>query len=450
MNPASPTGMAQATGRKLVFLGPSLGLAEARALCPDAEFHPPVRFGDLYALGGEPPGTVLLIDGVFHEYTPVWQREILQALQDGWQVLGASSMGALRALELEPYGMIGLGAIFQWYRAGRIEGDDEVALMHGIAEMGYLPLTLPLVDVRHELAALEAEGALLPDRAASILSAFKRMGHEARTKNALLALAEAHGADVAAVRDRLSDPMQGLKAEDARLALRVLAGELPLPAAAARWPDPVPPPLQPEIVLQRRIRPLTGPPLLGIEALQAMARQPEKLSLAWRESRRRWFLRDWMRLSGKGPDDAERRAFAAQRAAELARALGVSPARWRAASAAQESDLPEWFGGLAIEAWLNRHSTEELGIAHPLHGNQPSPIPLALVDWMRRQGVEAPPEQRASTGHMATWLVQTGPGFFGAADYHPDVALLQTLATNGHLARWGRTARARPELEEAT
>ena len=88
-------------GRKLAFLGPSLGLAEARGLCPDAEFLPPIRFGDLYALSCEPPGQVLIVDGVFHDSTPVWQREILQLLRTGWRVLGASSMGALRALELE-------------------------------------------------------------------------------------------------------------------------------------------------------------------------------------------------------------------------------------------------------------------------------------------------------------------------------------------------------------
>ena len=203
--------MSQRTGRKLVFLGPSLGLAEARRICPDAEFHPPIRFGDLYALSCDPPGQVLIVDGVFHDDTPVWQREILQAMQDGWQVLGASSMGALRALELEPYGMIGLGTVFEWYRTGRIEGDDEVALMHGVAEMDYRALSLPLVDVRHVLAGLEAEKALTPAQMSGILRAFKRMGHEARTSSALLALVRAQGADAAVVRARLSDPAQSLR-----------------------------------------------------------------------------------------------------------------------------------------------------------------------------------------------------------------------------------------------
>jgi len=443
----SMEGVSALRGRKLVFLGPSLGLEEARGICPDAEFHPPVRFGDLYALSCEPPGQVLIVDGVFHDDTPVWQREILDLLQMGWRVLGASSMGALRALELEPYGMIGLGTVFEWYRSGRIEGDDEVALMHGIAEMGWQPLTLPLVDVRHALAALEAEGALDEARASAILSAFKRMGHEERTLRALLALARSEGADTAAVQKRLSDSGRSLKAQDARLALQVFAGQRPSPAAAARWPDPAPAPVQAEAVLERRIHTLAGPRLRALEALQALAQQqPEALQLPIRESRRRWFLCDWMQETGMGPDIAERRAFALKHAAGLAQALGVSLSRWRLASGLREDELPECMAGLAIEAWLSAQTAEGLGLAHPLHGGETPLIPLVLVDWMRRQGVEAPPEHCIDTNSMAAWLVQTGPVYFGSY-FHSDAALFQTLAANGTVALWGRRLEAGDRVE---
>lgn len=441
--------VAQVAGRKLVFLGPSLSLAEAHGICPDAEFHPPIRFGDLYALACEAPGQVLIIDGVFHDSTPVWQREILQLLQSGWQVLGASSMGALRALELEPYGMIGLGTVFEWFRSGRIEGDDEVALLHGVAEMDWQPLTLPLVDVRHVLNGLEAQGVLAPTQVSDILSGFKHMGHEVRTLRALLALVKAHHGDVVAVRDRLSDRGRSLKAHDARLALRVLAGELPLPATGKRWPDPTPPPMLPEAVLQRRMYPLSGPPIRVADALErAIAQRPDALDRPGRESRRRWFLCDWVRSTGTGPSADERHALAVRHAVGLARALGVSLPRWCAASALRENELPEWMAGLAVETWLTRRTAPELGIDHPLHGGEASPIPLVLVDWMRHHGVEAPPECRATTGHMATWLVQMGPAYFGAPDFHAHVALVRTLAANGELARWSRSALARAESEE--
>lgn len=43
-------------------------------------------------------------------------------------VLGAASLGALRAVELEKYGMIGIGKIFELYKKNTIAADDEVAV----------------------------------------------------------------------------------------------------------------------------------------------------------------------------------------------------------------------------------------------------------------------------------------------------------------------------------
>ena len=440
--------MAEA-GRKLVFLGPSLELSAAREICPDAEFHPPVRFGDLYALGGEPPGQVLIIDGVFHDSTPVWQREILQLLRIGWRVLGASSMGALRALELEPYGMIGLGTIFEWYRDEAIEGDDEVAMMHGVAEMGYPPLTLPLVDVRHELAELEAEGGLSAPQVSAVLAEFKCMGYETRTLGALLALMDEHGGNVAAMRQRMSGGNRSLKARDARTALRVFAGDLPPPAGRTRWPDVAPPPVQPHSVLEREILPLAGPPVKLADALCEMAQRPDTLERPLRESRRRWFLRDWTRLAVVGPNSDERNAFAVRHATGLAHSLGISLPRWCAASALREDELGDWLEGLAIEMWLAGRTAPQIGIEHALRDGENSLIPAVLVDWMRRNGVEAPPGQRAGADEMASWLVRTGPEFFGALDFDADTALAATLAATGDLARWRGSVPHRAESKNS-
>ena len=427
--------------RKVVFLGPTLALAEARGICPDAEFHPPVRFGDLYALSCETPGQVLIVDGVFHDATPVWQREILRLLQADWQVLGASSMGALRALELEPYGMIGLGTIFEWYRSGRIEGDDEVALLHGDADMGYRAQTLPLVDVRHTLARLEVEGWLAAGQVSSILHAFKHMGHEERTLRALLELVETAGADPGVVRAPLSDRAQSLKAQDARMALAVLAGRIPPPITTMRWPDPTPSPVQPEAVLYRRIYPLVGPPIRVTDVLNAMKQCPDELLGFETESRRHWFLNDWTRAAGKGPLAQERRCFAVRHAGGLAKALGISLPRWCAASALRDQELEVCMAGLTVEDWLGGRTAEELGIARPRRGEDASLIPLILADWMRRHGAEAPPEAGARAADAAAWLIRKGPAYFGARDFHPDVALTQALAASGSLARWGRTLR---------
>src|SRR5271154_4999719 len=75
-------------------------------------------------------------------------------------------MGALRAAELHSFGMVGFGRIFVWYRDGVLDGDDEVALTYGPAELGYVPLSEPLVNIRAtlELAVPELMTILEHDR----------------------------------------------------------------------------------------------------------------------------------------------------------------------------------------------------------------------------------------------------------------------------------------------
>ena len=72
-------------------------------------------------------------------------------------MFGAASMGALRAAELAAFGMEGVGAIFEAFREGVLEDDDEVAVIHGPAEFGYPVLSEAMVNIRRTLsdAALE-------------------------------------------------------------------------------------------------------------------------------------------------------------------------------------------------------------------------------------------------------------------------------------------------------
>jgi hypothetical protein len=58
---------------------------------------------------------VIIIDGLFYHTAPVRHKEILILLAQGVTVIGAASMGALRAAELHPYGMTGVGSIFDAY-----------------------------------------------------------------------------------------------------------------------------------------------------------------------------------------------------------------------------------------------------------------------------------------------------------------------------------------------
>lgn len=134
----------------IAFVGPSLPRAE-REPYPGILWQPPCAAGDLLRLDAAPGDTICIIDGWFDHRPAVRHKEILELLSRGVRILGASSMGALRAAEMEAFGMIGVGAIFRAYASGRLTGDDEVALAHGPAEWDWRPLSVPLVDVRATL-----------------------------------------------------------------------------------------------------------------------------------------------------------------------------------------------------------------------------------------------------------------------------------------------------------
>jgi hypothetical protein len=135
-----------------VFIGPSITLEDARHEL-DATYLPPVSEGDIIRLASsDPPQTIGIIDGYFENVPSVWHKEILFAMKRGIHVFGAASMGALRAAELHPFGMEGVGAIFEAYRDGLIEDDDEVAVIHGPAELGYPALSEAMVNIRRTLS----------------------------------------------------------------------------------------------------------------------------------------------------------------------------------------------------------------------------------------------------------------------------------------------------------
>jgi hypothetical protein len=101
-----------------LFSGPTLPPREAEARL-DALCLPPARQGDIWrAVRAHRPAAIGLIDGVFLDAPAVWHREILWALSEGVHVFGAASMGALRAAELDGFGMRGVGRIYAAYRNG--------------------------------------------------------------------------------------------------------------------------------------------------------------------------------------------------------------------------------------------------------------------------------------------------------------------------------------------
>lgn len=143
-----------------VFLGPTLPVTEAREAL-EAEYLPPVRQGDVYrAVLRYRPRAVGIIDGYFHQVPSVWHKEILWAMAEGVHVFGSASMGALRAAELHPFGMNGVGEVYAAYRQRIIEDDDEVAVVHGPPETGFLAASEAMVNIRRTLAEAKEDGVI--------------------------------------------------------------------------------------------------------------------------------------------------------------------------------------------------------------------------------------------------------------------------------------------------
>ena len=133
--------------RAVIFAGPSL---PPRLRPDDARlaWRPPVRQGDVYRAALARPAIIGVIDGYFEVTPTVWHKEILWAMQAGIHVYGAASIGALRAAELDAFGMRGVGRVYEDFRDGVLQDDDEVAVLHGPEELGYPPLTEAMVNIR--------------------------------------------------------------------------------------------------------------------------------------------------------------------------------------------------------------------------------------------------------------------------------------------------------------
>lgn len=210
----------------VVFLGPSVDRPTAAGVW-DVEFCPPIARGDVDAVlvRPEPPAAIGIVDGRFLSAFSISPKEVLRALDAGVAVYGAASMGALRAAECAPYGMIGVGAIYGEYASGRLDADDEVALTYD-PDSGRA-LSEPLVNWRLALAPAVASGRVDAELAAEFLEAAKALYFPERTLPAVLArMAGADPVGLAALAHYLKNDAPDAKRDDALALLRRMRADL--------------------------------------------------------------------------------------------------------------------------------------------------------------------------------------------------------------------------------
>ena len=175
----------------VIFAGPSL--PPPTSPIAGIEWRPPVRQGDLYLAALSRPAIIGVADGYFEIMPTVWHKEILWAMAQGIHVYGAASIGALRAAELTEFGMKGIGHIYRQFHTGRLTDDDEVAVLHGPAEIGYVQVTDAMVNVRATIDRALQLGVVEPAFAARLVSIAKSLFYKDRTYEAILKAATEQG-----------------------------------------------------------------------------------------------------------------------------------------------------------------------------------------------------------------------------------------------------------------
>jgi len=205
----------------VVFVGPSLPASRARSVLPDATYLPPIRRGDLTAVLKEKPAIVGIIDGQFLQSLAVSPLEIFAAIQAGTTVLGAASMGALRAVEMSRFGMIGVGTIFRWFRDARLVAEDELAVAYD-PETGS-PLSDALVNMRYAFSQAVAEQVIHRDTRRTLIRLARSLYFPERTYLSAIRMAEKRvpGVELDRLRLWLRNECPDLKADDALRLLRL-------------------------------------------------------------------------------------------------------------------------------------------------------------------------------------------------------------------------------------
>lgn len=161
----------------IVYTGLSLPFDEAREILDstgDIEviYKRPIKRGDLSLALKEHPDIIGIIDGVFHQNSAVGHKEILNAIDSGVEVFGASSMGALRASELDTLGMAGIGYVYRQYASGEVESDDDVAVM--LDSDTLQPLSEPLINMKYVFENAVSEDIITEEEKNELLSIAKK------------------------------------------------------------------------------------------------------------------------------------------------------------------------------------------------------------------------------------------------------------------------------------
>ena len=199
----------------VIFTGLSLSFDDAREIL-DAEYLPPVKRGDIDELleSRNDIEVIGIIDGVFHQSPAVAHKEILEALKRGITVVGGSSMGALRACELYPFGMIGIGRIFEDYKNGIIVDDDDVAV--ALDPESLEQLSEPWINMKYNFEFAVEDGVISRDEYNELLKIAKETYYPKRSFNYVIRKSSLSPESITLLTNYIKNKKYDIKNRDAR------------------------------------------------------------------------------------------------------------------------------------------------------------------------------------------------------------------------------------------
>ena len=125
--------------------------------------------------------------------------------------------------------MKGVGRIFEDFRDGRLEDDDEVAVLHAPAELGFEPLSEPMVSIRATVDKAAETGVLTDELPSVLVGIAKALPYRNRTWDTIAKTAEDNGVGVQQLRqfqDWLVAGRVDAKREDAVAMLKAMASAI--------------------------------------------------------------------------------------------------------------------------------------------------------------------------------------------------------------------------------
>lgn len=212
--------------KPIVYLGPTLNRDEASKIL-EADYRDPAKKGDFLRLShtSDEKKYVGFIDGVFlHDYPPSPIEVYHLATRKNIELIGASSLGALRAVELEKFGMKGIGKIFQLFKNGILNADDEVAVTF-VRDKNILQ-SEALIDIRFNLFLAYKKGIITKQTKKRFVRIAKNIYFPFRNYDDIIRLTQEQFPSIhdelENFRDYILKNRDSLKARDARKLLKYL------------------------------------------------------------------------------------------------------------------------------------------------------------------------------------------------------------------------------------